>query len=303
MRKRRGLEAVAGVALSMILAACGTVPGPAPARDEPLSLRIMTFNIRYDNPADGANAWPMRKEMAAQMIDFQRIDIAGLQEALASQIRDLRSFLPDYAWVGVGRDDGKEAGEFCPVFFLRDRLRLLESSTFWLSEEPAKPGLKGWDAACARVVTWARLEDLRSGRTLVIFNTHLDHVGKRARQESAALILSAVRKIAAGEPAILTGDFNCTRADPAYKALVAADKGAGAPLLRDAREASRRPPFGPSSTFNGFRADLPGRPPIDHIFVGQGVAVLRVGVLPGARDGRYVSDHNPVLAEIRLARR
>ncbi len=261
----------------------------------------MTFNIRYDEPGDGANAWPFRKEMAAGTISFHRVDIAGLQEALASQLKDLQELLPEYSWVGVGRDDGKAAGEHNPIFFVRNRFVVYGSSTFWLSEEPDKPGLKGWDAACPRIVTWAQLRDTWTGVTLFAFNTHFDHVGDRARRESAALVLSAVRRIAGKAPFVLTGDFNCTREDAAYQTLVAAS--GNVQFLRDARGASLHPVFGPPSSFNGFRTDSPTGLPIDHIFVGPSLAVIRAGILPGWWDGRFVSDHNPVLAEVRLARR
>ena len=299
MFKRFLKKQVWWAALPFLLSSCATLGGPA--RDAAAALRVMSFNIRYDEPADGENAWPFRKEMAAETISFHRVDIAGLQEVLASQLKDLQDLLPDYAWVGAGRDDGKAAGEYNPIFFLRDRFRLLESSTFWLSAEPDRAGIKGWDAACPRVVTWARLKDLWTGRTLVAFNTHFDHVGRRARSESAALVLSAIRRIAGKAPFVLTGDFNCTREDPAYGTLVAA-AGDG-PLLRDARDTSLRKPFGPSFSFNGFRMDARAGLPIDHIFVGASVAVLRTGILPGWWEGRFVSDHNPVLAEIRLAGR
>lgn len=287
-------------AAGLAAAACSMLP--APARDAASVLRVMTFNIRMDSPADGANAWPLRKELAAGTIAFHGADIAGLQEVLVSQLTDLRRLLPEYDWVGVGRDDGKEAGEFNPVFYRRDRFRRLDSSTFWLSERPDAAGLKGWDAACARIVTWARLRDLWTGRTLVAFNTHFDHVGETARRESAALVLREMKRIAAGAPVVLTGDLNCTREDPAYRTLAASQDGGG-PSLRDSRDASALPPYGPSFSFNGFRADARGALPIDHIFVGPGVSVLRSAVLPGTWEGRFVSDHNPVLAEIRLAPR
>jgi endonuclease/exonuclease/phosphatase family metal-dependent hydrolase len=220
----------------LFLLACGPPIAKAPA-EEAASVRVMSFNIRFDNPADGANAWPLRKEMAAGVIDFHLVDVAGLQEALASQIRDLETLLPEYAWVGVGRDDGSEAGEFCPVFFRKDRFRLLGSSTFWLSEEPETPGLAGWDAACARIVTWARLKDTKTGLTLCVFNTHFDHVGRSARLESARLLAGKIGEIAGRGPVILTGDFNCTREGPAYEALLDAEIRPGA-RLRDARDAS-----------------------------------------------------------------
>jgi endonuclease/exonuclease/phosphatase family metal-dependent hydrolase len=289
------------VLIALALAAGGCTAPPRAAREALSVLRIMTFNIRYDTPADGPNAWPQRKDIAAGTIAFHRPDVAGLQEVLVSQLRDLESLLPDYAAVGVGRDDGKEAGEFNPVFFRKARFRCLESATFWLSETPDRPGVKGWDAACARVVTWARLRDLWTGRVLVAFNTHFDHVGERARRESAKLVLAAVERIAAGAPVVLTGDLNCTREDAAYRTLAA--PGPAGPGLRDARDLAVRPPYGPPASFNGFRAELAAGRPIDHIFVRPGTAVLAAAILPATLAGRFVSDHNPVIADVRLAPR
>ncbi len=300
MDKTPWRRAAAGAALSLLAAACATLPGPA--RDAAAALRVMTFNIRLNTPADGPNAWPLRKELAAGTIAFHRPHVAGLQEVLASQLDDLERLLPEYAWVGVGRDDGREAGEYNPIFFLKERFRLLGSSTFWLSERPEEPGGRGWDAACPRVVTWARLRDEWTGGVLVAFNTHFDHVGERARRESAAIVLAAVRSIAGGAPAVLTGDLNCTREDPAYRTLVSG-AATGGPFLRDARDASAGKPYGPSFSFNGFREDFRAPLPIDHIFVSRGITVLRAAILPGSWEGRFVSDHNPVLAEVRLARR
>lgn len=299
MPKPLGRRAALATFLALAAAACASLPPPA--RDAVRALRVMSFNVRYDEARDGANAWPRRKDMVAGTIAFHRADVAGLQEVLASQLADLRELLPEYAAVGVGRDDGREAGEFNPILFRKDRFRLLGSSTFWLSEDPERPGVKGWDAACARVVTWARLRDLWTGVTFVAFNTHFDHVGERARRESARLILSELPRIAGGAPFVLTGDFNCTREDPAHQALVSGgERGA---LLRDARDLAARPPFGPPASFNGFRAEPAAGLPIDHIFVGPSVVVARIGILPATWAGRFVSDHNPVLAEIRLAPR
>lgn len=299
MTKRRGRDPVLGLLLSLSILSCSRLPEPA--REAALALRVMTFNIRLSTPADGANAWPQRRDIAAGTIAFHRPHIAGLQEVLVSQLRDLETLLPGYSWVGAGRDDGKEAGEYNPIFFLKERFRLLASSTFWLSETPDKPGVKGWDAACARVVTWARLKDRWSGREIVALNTHFDHMGERARRESAALVLAALPGIAGDAPVVLTGDFNCTREDAAYEILAAS--GGKAPRLRDAREASLQPPYGPPGSFNGFRAESPAGLPIDHIFLSPAFAVLHVGILPAAWAGRFVSDHNPVLAEARLAPR
>lgn len=290
---------VAATAGVLALAACGRLPEPA--REAAGAIRIMTFNIRMNTAADGPNAWPWRKDIAAGTIAFHEAHIAGLQEVLHDQLLDLESLLPEYGWVGVGRDDGREAGEYNPIFFLKSRFKLLASSTFWLSETPDRPGVKGWDAACPRIVTWARLRDEWTGRTLLAFNTHFDHMGETARRESAALVLREIPRLAGSLPVVLTGDLNCTQEEPAYQTLVAG--GAGLAVLRDARALSASAPYGPSYSFNGFMAEAQPGPPIDHIFVGPSVTVLRIGVLPGTWGGRFVSDHYPVLAEVRLARR
>jgi endonuclease/exonuclease/phosphatase family metal-dependent hydrolase len=261
----------------------------------------MTFNIRYDEPRDGENAWPHRKEMVAGTISFFGPDIAGLQEALISQVRDLEALLGEYSWIGVGRDDGREAGEFCPIFYLRHRFHPLDSGTFWLSESPDRAGQKGWDAACARIVTWARFKDMRDDSALLVFNTHFDHVGEMARVESARLLRRKIAEITDSDRIIISGDFNCTENDPAYSILVSPES--PSPVLRDARAISRLSPYGSSYSSNRFRPEpQPGRL-IDYIFVGASVSVLRWGVISDRWDGRFVSDHNPVLAEIRLGTR
>jgi len=260
----------------------------------------MSFNIRMNTAQDGINAWPNRKEIAAGTISFFGADIAGLQEALRDQIRDLEILLPEYAWVGVGRDDGREAGEFCPVFYRKDRFRLLDSGTFWLSESPDRPGLKGWDAACARIVTWARLEDAGSRAVVTAYNTHFDHVGERARRESARLLRTKIAEAPPSDGVVVTGDFNCTERDVAYAMMTAGDN--GIPRLRDARADSIRPPYGSSYSFNGFQSGRKAGERIDFVFVGRTFEVLRSGILSDRWDERFVSDHFPAVAEIRLIR-
>ncbi|MBN1938466.1 MAG: endonuclease/exonuclease/phosphatase family protein [Candidatus Aminicenantes bacterium] len=291
----RLVSASAGLC-ALFFSACA--PRPGFPTGEASACRIMTFNIRMNTPRDGENAWPFRKEMAAGTIDFFGADAAGLQEVLVSQLRDLEALLPEYGWVGVGRDDGREAGEYCPIFFLKERFRLLESGTFWLSEDPETAGLKGWDAACARVVTRARLEDRESGAVLAVYNTHFDHVGETARRESARLLLRTIAAAPPGDAVVVTGDFNCTSEAIPYLILTGQSK--ERQFLRDARSVSLRPPYGSTFSFNGFEAGRTEGPLIDHIFVGPGVTVLRSGVLSDRWDGRVVSDHFPVVAEIRL---
>ena len=269
----------------------GTAAAAAGAGADVEPLRIMTFNVRLNTPADGKNAWPHRKEMAASMIRFHRADAAGLQEALLGQNRDLAERLPGYEWIGVGRANGKKKGEYNSIFYRTERLQALEHDTFWLSESPSKPGSMGWDAACPRIVTWARFRDRRTGRQFYLFNTHFDHRGRKARRKSARLLLSRMRRIADGAPTVVTGDFNCAEGSAPYRILT--EQGP----LRDGFHASERPHHGPVGTFTGFDTGRPPERRIDYIFVTGGVRVLRHGTLSDRRDGRYPSDHLPVLAE------
>ena len=139
---------------------------------QPESIRVMTFNIRYDNPDDGANAWPKRKDLVANLIRFYEPDMIGVQEALYGQILDIQESLPDYEWFGVGRDDGDKAGEFIPIFYNTKKFILVEKGHFWLSENCEKPGL-GWDAACNRITTWGKFQSKVSGKKFFVFNTHM----------------------------------------------------------------------------------------------------------------------------------
>jgi endonuclease/exonuclease/phosphatase family metal-dependent hydrolase len=259
-------------------------------------LTVMTFNIRLDTPADGPNAWPRRKDLVLRTIEFHQADIVGAQEALRGQVADLEAGLPGHARVGVGRDDGASGGEFNPIFFSKGRFDCLRHSTFWLSNEPDRPGSRGWDAACNRIVTWAELRDRRTGSTFFAFNTHFDHMGETARRESAALLLRRVAALAGRSPVVVTGDFNCAAEDEPYRLLTAGVE--GGPPLADARALSASAPYGGTSSFNGFRPD-PGRGAIiDFVFVRPGARVVRAGVIVEKWDGRFASDHYPVLAEV-----
>jgi endonuclease/exonuclease/phosphatase family metal-dependent hydrolase len=171
-------------------------------------LHVMTFNIRFDNPKDAPNDWPNRVDKVTSQILFHEADIIGFQEALYHQIEDMKTRMPGYASVGVGRDDGKQGGEFSNILYNIKRLELQQTETFWLSLTPTIPGSKDWDAAITRIVTWARFKDKVSRKVFYHFNTHFDHVGKVARRESAHMLLRAVDSIAAKVPAVITGDFN-----------------------------------------------------------------------------------------------
>ncbi len=258
-------------------------------------LRVMTFNIRYNNPGDSLDAWPHRSEGVASLIRFHDPDVVGLQEAQRNQLDDLQRLLPGYAWFGVPRSDGGPRDEHTAILYRTDRLEPLARGTFWLSETPDVPASKGWDAALPRNATWGRFRDRATGDTLVHLNTHFDHMGVRAREESSRLMSRWLAQNARGQRVIVTGDFNTTPDAPPFRTLV----DPSAPFrLTDAMGVSAEPHHGPTTTWNGFRAIEPGRR-IDFIFVGNGVRVLEHGVLSETLEGgRFPSDHLPVLAEV-----
>ena len=286
----------------LAVAGCGTAaparpaPEPAPAA---APLRLMTFNIRLDTPADSGNAWPHRRDWVAALVRFHAPDALGVQEALAHMLRELDARLPGYARVGVGRADGREGGEFSAILYRTDRLELLDSGTFWLSPTPEAPGSKGWDAAIERVATWARFRDRRTGCRHLHLNTHFDHIGERAREESARLIRRRLAELGGGLPVVVTGDLNTGPRSAPYRVLTADTVAGGAPL-RDAFDASRSGHYGPTSTWNAFTAIEPERR-IDYVLVSSDVAVLAHAILPDAWDGRFPSDHLPVVADVAVS--
>ena len=260
-----------------------------------LPLNVLSFNIRYNTPEDGLNAWPNRKEMAANVIRDYQVDFAGLQEALAGQIADLQDQLPYYAWIGVGRDDGKAQGEFSPIFYNKQKFELLKQGTFWLSETPEVPGSKSWDAALPRIATYGIFEDKRSENRLFVINTHFDHLGEQARQHSAKLLIARIKEVSNGLPVILTGDFNTPEISPAIQTLT----NDSTFKLTNTEQLTENPHTGGKSTFNGFKMDQRG-PVIDFIFVGPGIDVNRHDYLPIMKDNVFISDHWPVLSRIIL---
>jgi endonuclease/exonuclease/phosphatase family metal-dependent hydrolase len=259
-------------------------------------MTIMSWNIRYNNPGDGVNAWPHRKDWVAEIISGNKVDIAGFQEVLAGQYEDLKQRLPDMEAYGVGRDDGKIAGEFSPVFFRRDRFELIDKSTFWLSPTPDEPGSKGWDASLPRIASWLKLKDRQSRTVFFVVNTHFDHKGSQARLESARLLVSRLGDKFSGHPVLLTGDFNTVPGTLPYKALVAAES-ADSEVFRDTYELSVQKPEGPDSTWNGFKAIVPEQR-IDFVFTSGSIHVHQHRILADQRDGRFPSDHLPVVTEV-----
>lgn len=262
---------------------------------EPRPLGVMTLNMRYDNPEDGQNNWRFRRERIAGVIKAQEVDVLGTQELLSNQFDDLSGLLTGYQGVGVGRLDGAESGEYCAVFFRKDRFTLLDSGTFWLSETPEVVGSLGWDGACERIATWVVLRD-RDGRELFFIDTHLDHVGQVARDEGVSLLMKRIETLSGGRPVILTGDFN---SEPGSSVVAHVQKDG---VLRDAKAiAAQR--SGTDWSFSDF-GQIPEaeRPLLDYIFVSGDIEAVRYEVLPDTFDGGYVSDHAPVMAVVKIAK-
>ncbi len=259
------------------------------------SLSVMTFNMRYDNPEDGENNWRFRRERVAEVIKAQDVDVLGTQELLSNQFDDLSGLLTGYQGVGVGRLDGAESGEYCAVFFKKERFTLLDSGTFWLSETPEVVGSLGWDGACERIATWVVLRD-RDGRELFFIDTHLDHVGQVARDEGVSLLMKRIETLSGGRPVILTGDFN---SEPESSVVAHVQKDG---VLRDAKAiAAQR--SGTDWSFSDFgRIPEAERPLLDYIFVSGDIEAVRYEVLPDTFDGGYVSDHAPVMAVVKIAK-
>lgn len=261
------------------------------ARDD---LRAMTYNIRLDVAVDGANRWANRREEFLAQIRLVRPDLLGLQEVVPGQYADLRRGLPDYAFVGGGRDDGAGQGEASPLAVRRSAFSIAASGMFWLSPTPDRPSL-GWDAAFRRVATWAHLHRRSDGARLLVVNTHWDHIGLEARLGSALQLrqwIAAHRR--AGEAVVLLGDFNAPLAEGSMRVLLEGKQ------LRDARAAAREPAVGATITFNAFDPIPKSGQTIDHILVGW-AAVVRYHALAEHFDGRVASDHFPVVADIEPA--
>lgn len=266
------------------------------------SLTLVTYNIRYANPNDGDNIWENRREAMVTYLRGTGADLIGVQEVLPAQRAYLAEHLPEYAWYGVGRNAEHDQGEGTPIFYRRDRFDVRDQGTFWLSPTPEVAGSRGWDAALPRVASWLRLRERRSGREFVMVNTHFDHMGREARLESARMLTRRIADLApsgtAPLPVILTGDFNCRPDDTPYAAIV---KPADASLaLLDAQHASREPHTGGDSTSNAFKTISPGAK-IDYIFVRGPLTVLSHRIEDPKVDGRFVSDHQPVVAVVAMA--
>jgi endonuclease/exonuclease/phosphatase family metal-dependent hydrolase len=259
------------------------------------SIKVMTLNLRCDNPDDSANAWSGRILIVSKFLKDENPDLLGMQEVLYHQYEQLDSVLKEYSSIGVGRGDGAKAGEMNPVFFRNDRFDMVRTKTFWLSETPEVPGSMAWGAGLPRIVTWVELVDKKSQEHLYFFNTHFAHDSDSARIKSSGLLLYKADSIASGFPFVITGDFNMLPSSKGYEILTGPFE--SVPLLKDSYVISEENPDGPVYTYNGF-SDKPGAGRIDYIFVRDGMKVLDHNTIIKKDRGIYISDHWPVVARI-----
>lgn len=260
-------------------------------------IKVMTFNVRCDNPEDSTFAWQNRAGQVCDFLTNEKPDIIGMQEVLWNQYEVLDSALTGYSSVGVGCNDGIKAGEMNPIFYRKDRFELVRTITFWLSDTPEIPGSKGWGSSLPGTVTWVELVEENSKKHFFCFNTHFAHDSNSARILSSKLLLKEVEKISAGFPFIITGDFNMRPKSPGYNILTGPDE--SVPLFKDSYVISEKTPSGPSGTFNGFdNKTMKGR--IDFIFVRNGMKVTDHNTIIKKERGIYISDHWPVEATIVL---
>ena len=252
---------------------------------------IISYNIRYDNNWDIENSWEIRRSNIIQILIKYSPSIIGIQEGLLNQIQYIDSSLINYDYVGVGRDDGKEKGEFCAIYFDTTRYVLLKNSTFWLSETPDTISV-GWDAALERICTYGLFKDRITKKEFWVFNTHFDHMGIIAREKSSGLILKRIKKINRQSlPVILMGDFNAIPNSPPVEEILTE--------LSDALQISTEKLHGPGGTFNGFNEDLPIEKRIDYIFTKNLKILSYTHVNDRLENNRHISDHLPVMIKIK----
>ncbi|MGI6073627.1 MAG: endonuclease/exonuclease/phosphatase family protein [Fermentimonas sp.] len=281
------------ILLSIVLSLynCSNAENQQPSNNDLTSINIASFNLRMDTEKDGDDAWPNRREMVNGLIRFHDIDIVGTQEGFKHQLDDILR-LSDYAYVGVGRDDGKDAGEHSAIVYKKNRFDVIEKGNFWFSETPEVPG-KGWDAECCnRICSWAKLKDKDSNKEFYVFNVHYDHQGKEARKNSSILLMQRIKQIAEGQTVMITGDFNAVPDSEPIQLIYNDGR------FKDSYKATEQAPYGTLGTTNSFKVDSPMQNRIDYVWVTENVTVNKYGVLNDIQYGHFPSDHFPVMVNV-----
>jgi endonuclease/exonuclease/phosphatase family metal-dependent hydrolase len=256
-------------------------------------IKIMSYNIRLDVKSDGENQWDKRKDKVAGLMNYYEADFIDGQEVQNHQLKYLLENLNGYSYIGVGRDDGKEAGEYSCIFFKKDKFTVLQQSTFWLSPTPDTVS-KGWDAAIVRVCTYGLFQDKKTKKKFWVFNTHFDHIGKLARLESAKLIVKKMQELNTKKyPVLLSGDFNSRPEEEPSQYMHA--------NMQNSRAISKQVYGGPD-TWNAFKFNTKPDGCIDYIFVSNNkrISVSKFATLTDSYDMKYPSDHLPILATVSI---
>lgn len=285
----------ASLAIALALAACAAQEQAGPAAGP--AVRVLSFNIRFGTAPDGVNAWPHRAQLVYDVIRRRDCDFVGLQEALRFQIDAIHDAVPGYGEIGVGRDGGREAGEFSAILYKTDRWRATDSGTLWLSDTPTVPASASWGNEIPRIVTWARFVEKATGRAVQVFNTHFDHESQPSRLKSAEMLASLVSEREPRDPVIVTGDFNAGEDNPAILHLK--NKHGRSPVTLVDTFRVLHPEESLVGTFGAFEGKRDG-PKIDYVFVEPNVRVRAAEIVHTNADGRYPSDHYPVYAEVVL---
>ena len=252
-------------------------------------LNVATYNLRLDTPRDSLDAWEYRKDNVNGLIRFHDFDIVGTQEGFQHQLLDITA-PGDYAYVGVGRDDGKDGGEHSAIVYKTTRFEVLDNGDFWFSETPSVPSY-GWEAKYRRICSWAKFRDKEAGKEFFVFSLHYDHEAKEARRNSSLLLLQKIKEIAGDVPTFCVGDFNATPDDEPIQIIYDSN------LLHDSRLISQTKPYGTEGTFNAFNLYAPMKNRIDYIWVTPGITIKKYGVLNDVHYGHFPSDHFPVMVK------
>lgn len=256
-------------------------------------LTVMSYNLRFAG-AKGPEAWSLRRPIMKACLERHAPDLMGTQEGLAAQLADLRADLPAYAMLGQGRDGG-EKGEFMAVFYRRERFEALASGDYWLSDTPEAVGSRSWGNQLPRMVTWVRLRDRSDGREFLFVNTHFDHQSQPSREQSAGLLRRKIAGFNPSLPVLVTGDFNAVAgANPAYATLTSDG------FLIDLFRAAPRRRNAELNTFNGFKPAVRNGEHIDWVLGRGSWEVTEAEVSEFGVDGRYPSDHFPLVLKVRL---
>jgi len=275
------------LAFSIFFLASGISAQTKPTSD----LKVMTFNIRYGTANDGDNSWQFRREIVFETVKKFGPEILGLQEALTFQIEEILKQFPNLALIGVGRDDGKQAGEYSCILYDKSRFKIDTTETFWFSETPTVPGSKHWGNNITRICTWAKFTDSVSKKKFYFYNVHLDHESQPSREKSTELLLTKMNMQSEKLPEILTGDFNCGDTNPAIRTIT---NGGLADSYRVLHKKTAD-----EGSFNEFKGVTSGEK-IDFIFISKHLKVKHAEIVKGSYNGKFPSDHFPVTAVLAM---